>query len=100
MQKISNTIKRIAIKSNAPGADSANNPVEKVNTQNISGPSITIFCSRFSGLHHHSPFHRQELQSQQSDNKEIYVVEYNHLNLIFEQTILSIEALFSLHKIF
>ena len=49
-QKTSKTINRIAIKSNAPGADSANNPVEKVNTQNISGPSITIFCSRFSGL--------------------------------------------------
>ena len=48
MQKTSKTINRIAIKSNAPGADSANNPVEKVNTQNISGPSITIF--RFSGL--------------------------------------------------
>ena len=50
MQNTSNTIRRIAIKSNTPGAEKANNPVEKVNTQNISEPSITIFCSRFNGL--------------------------------------------------
>ena len=49
-QNTSNTIRRIAIKSNPAGAEKANNPVEKVSTQNISGPSITIFCSRFRGL--------------------------------------------------
>lgn len=50
MQNISSTSRRIAIKSIVPGAEKANNPVEKVSTQNISGPVRTIVCSVFNGL--------------------------------------------------
>lgn len=42
-RNISSIINRIAIKSNIPGAEKANKPVEKVSTKNNSGPSSNIF---------------------------------------------------------
>ena len=41
-QNISNTINRMAIKSKAPGADNANNPVEKVNTLRMDGKRLFV----------------------------------------------------------
>ncbi|WP_240059228.1 hypothetical protein [Bacteroides salyersiae] len=49
MQKASSTINRIAIKSNTPGAEKANRPVENVSIQNNSGPSNNNFFFLFRG---------------------------------------------------